>query len=171
MRKIIGRISNGKYFSEEPATVSRMQEMLDARKGPALGTDTEYFKGLGTADPFEGLPEAVKPYAWKKALAAGIDPRGKRYCGSVALEPCDPHALIDSVGEMRKIIENNNMTSEGIINHTAEVNAEPRSEYIPAPDIVEERTIDILDAQGAPDIVSRKEFEMAEDKAYNSLLR
>lgn len=171
MRRIIGRITGGKFVSEEPVAVSRLGDMLAARRGPALGTDTHYFQGLGTADPFEGMSAETKKLAIEKAAKAGVDISNKRYVGGLALEAGDPRAWVDSRGDMKRLAEERNLSVEGIVNHKAEVNAEPRSEYVPADDIVEDRTIDILDRQGAPDVVSRKEYEMAEDKAYNSLLR
>ena len=171
MRKIVGRISNGRFVSEEPAPVSRMQEILESRRAPALNTDTRYFAGLGTADPFEGMSAPVKQLAIEKAAKAGVNVLNKRYCGSLALEPCDPKAWVENRGDMLRLAQERNLSCEGIVTNKVDINAEPRSTYEPAADIVEERTIEILDAQGAPDIVSRKEFDMAEEKAYNSLIR
>ena len=171
MRKTIGRISNGKYVSDSPPAVSRIQEIIDSRQSPSLNTDTRYFAGLGTADPFEGMSEPVKQLAIEKAAKAGVNILNKRYVGSLATESCDPKAWVENRGDMLRVAREKNLSCEGIVTNKVEINAEPRSTYEPAADILEDRTIEILDAQGAPDIVSRKEFEIAEDKAYNSLVR
>lgn len=170
MRRVVGRISGGKFVSEEPASVSRLDDMLAARRGPALGTDTHYFAGVSTEDPFEGMSAEKKAMCIRKAKEAGVDIRNKRYISGLALETGDPRAWVENRGDMQRLAEERNMTVEGIVKHTAEVNAEPRSTYEPAADIVEDRAVEILDAQGAPDIVSRKEYELAEEQAYNSLL-
>jgi hypothetical protein len=172
MRRLVGRISGGKFISEEAPRVSLLKDMLDSRRGPSLNTDTKYFAGLGTDDPYAGLPENVRQHHWDKAIKAGINPEGKRYVGSLATEAGDPRALVESRGDMlRRAQEANINVEEGIITNKVDINADPRSTYEPADDLVEDRTLDILISDGAGDEVSVKEYEQAEEKAYNSLLR
>jgi hypothetical protein len=112
-RRKIGAIENGKYVSYDESTSNGdavFVEMARERRAPGLkGTDTQNFRGIANADPFINTRGNDSKKLWAQAKAMGINPEGKRYMAGLVRDEYrgrfDPEALVDSVHDVKRILE------------------------------------------------------------------
>lgn len=94
----------------------RFAEIVASRKFPGLATDCERFKGIASGHhTYDGIHPLNREFYRQKALAAGVNPDGKKYLSSLATEPGDPRAWVDSTSDIRKTCEANDWSCEGIV--------------------------------------------------------
>ncbi len=126
-----------------------MAEMLATRSFPGLkGTDSVFMEGrkLG-GQQFEGLPRYMGEQYVSQALAAGVNPAGKYYSGTLARFPGDPRAWITGLGDARRIAAERGIGLTGAVTVDAPRYADG---YVP-PDTykVDERIVNEHVAPGA----------------------
>lgn len=172
MRRVIGRIENGKYAGESATAAQResFQQALAQRRPPALhGTDAINFRGQASGDPFPGLIGPLKEQYLREARAMGIEPNGKVYKHSLVRTEYagrfDPEALVDSTGDIKRTVESRGWGAEGMVNVEApEVEQVDFDKPVPvADDLVEEHLVNELESQNVGTI-TKKEFLSLKEK-------
>jgi hypothetical protein len=92
-----------------------------------------------------------------KALAAGVNPTGKYYSGSLARYPGDPRAWIDSLGDVRRVAAERGLSVQGAVNiePPEPVRAAEPQPYRVAPEIVQAKVAERLAEQ--PELAMKRE--------------
>ena len=147
----------------------KLAEMLASRSAPGLITDTICFSGVGSANPYGTIPPDQQQAYYKKAIAAGVNPKGKKYLASLAAYPGDPEALVDSRGDAKRLLEKRGWGSDGMVKTEARQATSGVGPYTPAEDIVEERATAMLAADGCDGTCTVAEWSEAKEKATESL--
>lgn len=118
-----------------------LAEMLATRSFPGTkGTDRAFMEGRHRdGSQFEGLPDIVGKEYVRKALAAGVNPAGKYYSGTLARFPGDPRAWIDGLDDARRVAKERGVGLSGAINVKTPEGCESRdpAPYRVADDIVQ----------------------------------
>ncbi len=138
-----------------------LAEMLAFRAFPGtVGTDRAFMQGRlhqTGGQQFERLPRWVGEQYVQQALAAGVNPTGKYYSGSLARYPGDPRAWIDSLGDVRRVAAERGLSVQGAVTiepPEAPSQSEP-APYRVAPDIVQAKVAERLAEQ--PELASKRE--------------
>lgn len=147
----------------------RLAEMLACQSAPAVKGDE--FRRLGVEDPLEGVHPEMRPYYINEAKKAGVSLSGKKYLASLAERPGDPRAYVDSYSDAKKIVEERGWSAGGRINvkqdHDCHIGL---PEKLPISDeVVEERAMDIMQADGCEGTCTVSEWDDAKDKALSTL--
>lgn len=98
----------------------RLAEMLALQQPPGLrGTDRSLMEGRLNNEQFDKMPrdQALKMLATAKD--AGINPSGKYYASGLADKrgPADPAAWVDSVGDIKRVAAERNLSVTGAVEH------------------------------------------------------
>jgi hypothetical protein len=158
MRRVIGRIGAGglEMLAETTAEDERrMAEIIATRTTPGDGlTDRAFMEGFLTGHDDGLVGESAQDYREKYRAATGSYPSGRRYMSGVARFPGDPRAWVDSMADVRKICEEDNLSWQyaGKVLHEAR---EPEADsddkpYAVAPDLIEKRLKKAVEAN--PDL-------------------
>lgn len=133
-------------------------EICAFRQCPGLhGTDTRFFAGrhgLQFEDNLSGkvLQEAIK----RDCRRAGVGvPTSGTYISGLARYPGDRQAIVDSVGDIKRICRDRGLTARGSVEHKGPPpDPEPEGPYAVAPDLIEKemklRIADNPDAAATP---------------------
>lgn len=169
MRKtIVGRITPAGFQSEQP-TASKLDDMLASRVAPGLGTDTQFFQGLGTRDPFESVPSEMREFYRQRAVASGVNPNGKQYLSSLARFPGDPQALVESRADIERVCDKEGFGCQGIVSRKVRQDAPDEIKPHIADDLLDTATADSLVEQGT-ETCSVKEWTDAREQTRTRLL-
>lgn len=107
----------------------RFAEIIAARKCPGLNTDTERFKGVAAGHHiWDDIHPTCRDFYRQKAEAAGVSIHGKKYLSSLASEPGDPRAWVDSTGDIRSVCEERGYGCEGMVTVKAREAEQPDDE-------------------------------------------
>ena len=127
-RKIIGKVIDGEYvsFDDSPPPESRLREVLDGRKMPAIRTDAQFLANHGTLDKqFEGDARQLEAVT-NAAKSHGYTPSpNDTYIPTLARFPGDPLAFVPSdspKNHIKKVCEATDRACEGDVS----VNREPK---------------------------------------------
>jgi hypothetical protein len=126
----------------DEGTSHSLAEVFATQQSPGIaGTDSNFFAGLHSGNHLDRWPGPVRRAYLAKAKAAGVDISGCVYLPSLARFPGDPLAWVRGRGDVKKLCEQQNLTSHGAVEHQADESriaetAAKRSVPI-APDIVE----------------------------------
>jgi len=147
----------------------RLAEMLACQTAPMVRGDE--FKRLGVEDPLEGVHPKMRPYYIDEAKKAGVSMSGKKYLPSLAERPGDPRAYVDSYSSAKKLVEERGWSADGRFEVKPEHNCHiGLPEELPiADDIVEERAMDMLQADGCSGTCTVTEWDDAKEKAKVTL--
>jgi hypothetical protein len=104
--KLNGRVVTREEFAAA-GDDARFSAMLAARRGPALRTDTAHLGKLHDRSFGENDPTA-RLYL-NAARAAGVNPKGKYYCPSLAEYSGDPEAWIETKGDAIRVAKKKGM--------------------------------------------------------------
>ena len=117
--KTICKVVNGVLIKcdENPPPESRMQEMLDSRRVPAIRTDAQFLKNHGTLDKqFEGDSRQLETIT-NTAKQHGYTPSpNDTYIPTLARYPGDPLAFVPADSpktHIRKVCESTDRACEG----------------------------------------------------------
>ena len=175
-RRKVGAIVNGRYVSyDDESNESNIAEICKHRSPPGLkGTDGQNFKGIGTSDPFARTRpnDAVRLRAEAKRL--GISLEGKKYMASLVRPEyrgrLDPEALVDSVGDVKRVLERRGWGTDDDCDSMVKVKAreveadDPLTEkYAPDPKLVHEHVQNDLMREGV-DRIDKKEYASLVEK-------
>lgn len=133
-----------------------LAEMLATRTFPGTrGTDRAFMQGRHLdGSQFEGLPPIVGRQYVAQAEAAGVNPTGKYYSGTLARFPGDPEAWVDSVGDIKRLCEQRGWGATGAVNITTPEGDGPSdAPYRVADDIVDEHVGQVLEQR--PELLPR----------------
>ena len=162
-----------KLGSIPPATAAQRESfaaMLRERRPPGIaGTDAINFAGIANCDPFPNVPNVYKDRYYAAAKAAGVSLSGKVYKSSLVRPEFagrfDPEALVDSTGDVKRVVEKNGWESHGIVESDGiENQAESPLDkpYRVADDLVAERVESDLVAAGVDRISKREYLDISE---------
>ncbi len=137
----------------------RFAEMIATRSFPGVkGTDASFMQGRALdGAQFEGTPPIVGKAYVAKAKAAGVNPSGKFYQGTLARFPGDPQAWVSGLNDVKRICKERNWGCRGAIN-VATPEFDPAAEsktYTVAPDIVAKEVNKQLAAR--PELAKKKD--------------
>jgi hypothetical protein len=117
--RTIGKIVNGRYINcdDSPPPESRMQEVIDARRMPAIRTDAQFLSNHGTLDKqFEGDIRQLEAVT-DTAKQNGYNPSpNDTYIPTLARFPGDPLAFVPAGSprnHIRKVCEATDRACEG----------------------------------------------------------
>lgn len=151
-----------------PATAAQKESfaaMLRERRPPAIsGTDAINFSGVANCDPFPNVPNVYKKHYYAAAKRAGVSLSGKVYKSGLVRPGYsgrfDPEALVDSTGDVKRVVEKNGWESHGLV-ESAGIENQTESPldrpYRVADDLVAERVDADLEAAGV-DRIGKKEY-------------
>lgn len=127
----------------------KFAEMCALRSPPGLrGTDAINFRGTQAGNPFPDMPESLRQDYIRQCREQGISFQGKVYKTGLVRpgyggRRMDPEALVDSTGDIKRIIERRGWGCEGMVNVEAVEKDAPsevlNDEYHVADDLVDER--------------------------------
>lgn len=146
------------WFSLEPPDPDlkdRLKDMLDARQGPTLHSDTTWLTAVGCGKQWDGV-EGLGDFYAKEARAAGHNISGAVYLSSLARYPGDPEAWVRDLGEVRKICEARGWSCEGAVKVKPRTDVEPEPDIDVADDIVEAKVLSMMAAN--PDLQLTEEL-------------
>lgn len=131
---------------------------------PALLTDSVFLAGNTNGSQFESQPEVGDYYKWV-AEAAGVNVKGLLYVPGLALFPGDPKAWVSGRGDVERVCRERGFTATGAVNVQGGRGDVPPEDVDVAPDIVEQRVLDRLEADPSlafrpPDEVLHETKEM-----------
>lgn len=157
MRRVIAKIGANGYEPPE-RTVSdqyRMAEIINSRKCPGDGlTDRAFMEGFLTGHDDGLVGEHAQLFRERYRKATGGYPTGKRYMSGLARYPGDPRAWVDSIADVKKIAQEDNLnwSYAGKVMHEArEPDKAPDDKpYAVAPDLIEKRVAKAVEAN--PDL-------------------
>jgi len=131
--KTIGKIVNGKYIScdDSPPPESRMKEVLNSRKMPAIRTDAQFLANHGTLEKqFEGDERQLKAVT-DTAKELGYKPNlNDTYIPTLARFPGDPMAFVPAgspKNHIKKVCEATDRACEGAVNVERPKKAPPKT--------------------------------------------
>ena len=120
--KTIARIVDGKYINcdDSPPPESRMKEVLESRKMPAIRTDAQFLANHGTLEKqFQGDERQLEKVT-DKAKSLGYNPSpNDTYIPTLARFPGDPLAFVppgSPKSHIRKVCEATDRACEGDVN-------------------------------------------------------
>ena len=151
----------------ETGMAPKLAEMLALQRGPVIRTDSTFMEGWHCTDQFEAKHPRLKAVGddyRKKAEAAGVRTRGKRYLHQLATEPGDVRAWVDSRGDVQRRLEELGWGCKGAVNtQVADSQVETETPYRVADSIVNERYADYLDQNPeAATATKREKVELKE---------
>jgi hypothetical protein len=152
----------------------RLQDSLKARRGPVLNTDATFMQGRIGKDQFETenphFAHVGEMYR-RKAEAAGVNTRGRYYLHSLANEPGDPEAWVDSKDDIRRVCEKRNWACDGAVKIGQDLDRDrpPPTPYRPADDLVSDRLHDIFEDNPESVPKSETEFNDLKEKVIDEM--
>lgn len=150
-------------------TSHNLAEMLALQQPPMPNTDREFMRGECNGNQFEGQTWRGDYYL-EQANKAEVNVKGAKYMPGLARFPGDPEAWVWGMGDVRKRVEQRGWSCEGALNITGREPLEAPKKAPPAPDIVYDRCLDMIETN--PDLcqlAAKKPRELYE-KAEESLL-
>lgn len=104
--------------------------MCALQKPPGVrGSDRAFMQGRYNNQQFNDMPEDTAREMLAKARRAGISTSGKWYSAGLAdgRGPADPAAWVDSVGDVKRVAEQRNLTVTGAVEHKGRPMPRPKS--------------------------------------------
>lgn len=149
-RKVIGKVIDGKYvsFDDSPPPESRLREVLDGRKMPAIRTDAQFLANHGTLDKqFEGDDRQLTAIT-DTAKKRGYNPSpNDTYIPTLARYPGDPLAFVPAdspKNHIKKVCETTDRACEGDVSVQRESKKPPKSVRLGEDLIQEEAAMRIM---------------------------
>lgn len=130
-----------------------LAEMFAFQKPPRANDDTTWLASqssdIGGAF-LDDAPEIVQRHYVEQAEAAGVNIKGSVYVPGLARHPGDPEAWVKNASEIKSRVEQRGWGCEGVVNVKADANCEPIPDVDIAPDLVERRAHQMIEAN--PDL-------------------
>ncbi len=148
-------IVNGRPIEDMPAAErdafeqrakNRLEEMLAARRAPAIHTDATFFANVNAAPALHDRPGVAEEYR-RVALAGGVNPVGKTYMPAIAAFPGDPEAWVSGRGDIQRVCEARGWACDGAV----KVDARPAEGAAPPPAIAPDILAGLAERQRAAD--------------------
>jgi hypothetical protein len=140
----VKRIFKAGQIPAEPGDAERMADILRSRKCPGVaGTDTAFMEGFLTGHDDGLVGESAQPFRELYRQKTGSYPTGKRYMSQLARSPGDPRAWVDSLHDVKRICQEDNLSwvyADRLLHEAREPEQAPEEKpYAVAPDLIEKR--------------------------------
>jgi hypothetical protein len=124
-----------------------LAEMFAFQEPPLPKDDTVWLRGMNDLqkDMFEKIPDPLRK-AWTSEAASQGNITGAVYLPQLATYPGDPRAFVRTQGEVKQRVEELGYGSQGFANIKARNDLPPPPDIDVADDIVEEKVLDMLEA-------------------------
>lgn len=132
----------------EEGVAHSLAEMFAFQQPPLPKDDTVWLRGMNdlSKNLFEKAPDFIRQRYTEEALAAGDNISGAVYMPGLARHPGDREAWVHDRGEVQKRLEERGWGAQGDINVKARNDMEPTPDIDVADDLVENKVLDMLDA-------------------------
>jgi hypothetical protein len=135
-----------------------LAEMFAHQQAPLPKSDTAFLAAINPGgQQFADNPELGERMA-APARAAGVNITGATYLSGLAEFPGDPRAWIRGKGDVEKLCTERNWQCRGAVNVNAETGVAPMAAVDVAPDLVEAKALDMIEAN--PDLARMPKDEL-----------
>lgn len=138
------------------------------RAGGIAGTDSQNFAGTHN-NPFPNMPEKLRQHYIKQCKEQGISFAGKVYKAGLVRKGyggarLDPEALVDSTGDVKRLLQQRGWGAEGMVNiEAADVDVDMDREYRVSDKLVDEVAADeVIENHGGR--IKKKEYADLREK-------
>lgn len=138
-------------------------DMLAHKRGPYLRTDCTFLEGHVNGNQWEKHPEIGDLYA-AEAKRQGVDITGAVYKSGLASYPGDPMAWVRDRGDVERVAREKGMKVEGSVSCDYRGCDEPPEDIDVAPDIIEDKVLQMMDADPSIEHTRKPEDVYAEAK-------
>lgn len=140
-------------------TSHMLAEMFALQKPPRANDDTTWLAAQSSdiSGAFlDKMPEIVQKAYTEPAKEAGVNIKGSVYVPGIARHPGDPEAWVKNSSDIKRVVEKRGWGCEGVVNVKADTSCKPIDDIDIAPDLVERRAEQMIEAN--PDRVMGEEL-------------